>query len=323
MEGTLSGLETRTPVFDKKTGKYCVEKGRHRVRVHENFGDSPLDSEQSHKTKSKSKRKDGRFLTSPLEGSELGGETEEASLTAKKRKKRRASGVQGDAGVVYVMVDKENIGDKPKNVRKDVDIIYIDVSQEQASAKEPEARQLQAVTKRRRDEPEEVHRKVRKEKKRRKEAASCDGAEQGGASLPLPQLQPLLPVPSEGPVTPPLGAARERKSKKRKREISHNQESESPKTGSSEGWRAAPDAGTSEGRKEPRKLKKRVKKRRRRSAGDRALVPGGGCSGRPVGCEHPDVPRDPLEGHSSLAEDSATPRPPEGQTQARSEEAQR
>ncbi|KAM5330531.1 transcription termination factor 1 isoform 1-T5 [Glossophaga mutica] len=333
MEGKVSRLEIHTPVFDKKKKKYSVEKERHRMRAHENFRDSPLEGEQSHKMKSGNERRDRQLLTSPLEKLELSDGTGKASPTARKRKKRRALGAQGDAGIVYVMVDKENIKDTPKNVRKDVDIIYIDVSKEQASAEEPVAEQLHAVTKRRKHELEEALHKVREKKKHRKEAASCDGAEQGGpgAGLPQPQPQPqplsqplpLLPVPLEGPVTPPLGAARERKSKKRKRKISHNQESTRPETGSSGGWQAAHDTGTWEGRKEPRKLKKRAKKRRRGSAGDSALAPGGGCSGRPTSCECPDPPCDSPEGPSSLAEDSVTPRPPEEQTQTRSEEAQR
>ncbi|XP_045702252.1 transcription termination factor 1 [Phyllostomus hastatus] len=332
MEGTLSRLEVRTPVFDKKTETYSVEKERRRMRVHENFRDPALESEQPHRTKSKHKRKDRQFPASPREQSEPSDGTEKASPTAKKRKKGRSSGAQGDAGIVYVMVDKENIEDTPKGVRKDVDIVYIDVSKERASAKEPGARPRHAVAKRRGNEPEEAHHEVRKEKKRRKEAASCDDdddAGQGGrgasAGLPQPQPQPrpLLPVPSEGPGAPPLGAARERKSKKRKRETSHSQESERPETGGSEGRQAAHDAGASEGRGEPRKLKKRARKRRRRSAGDSAPSPGGGCSGRPVSCERPDVPPDPPEGRGSLAEDGAAARPPEEQTQARSGEAQR
>ncbi|XP_036892452.1 transcription termination factor 1 [Sturnira hondurensis] len=325
MEGKLSRLEVHTPVFDKKKKKYSVEKERHEMQAHENFRDSSLESEPSHKTKSKNKRKDRQFLTSPLEKSELSDETKEASPAAKKRKKRRALGVQGDAGVMYVMVDKENIKDTPKNVRRDVDIIYIDVSKEQASANEPEAEQLHTVTQRRKDELKEAHHnKVRKKKKRRKEAASCDDAEQGGpcASASLPQPQPLLPVPLKGPGTPPLGATHERKSKKRKREISHNQESERPETGSSEGWQAAQDAGAPQGRGEPHTLKRRARKRRRKSAGDSARVPGGGSS-RPRSCERPDTPWDSPERHSSLAEDSATPRPPEEQMQAPAEEAQR
>ncbi|XP_028385375.1 transcription termination factor 1 [Phyllostomus discolor] len=329
MEGTLSRLEVRTPVFDKKTEKYSVEKERRRMRVHENLRDPALQSEHSHKRKRKHKRKDRQFPASPLEQSEPGEETEKASPAAKKRKKGRASGAQGDAGIVYVMVDKENIEDTPKDVRKDVDIVYIDVSKGRASAKEPGARQRHAVAKRRENEPEEAHHEVRKEKKRQKEAASCDDdAGQGGRDAsaglpqPQPQPQPLPPVPSEGPGAPPLGAARERKSKKRKRETSHNRESERPETGSSEGRQAAHDAGAPEGREEPRKLKKRAKKRRRRSAGDSALAPGGG-SGHPVSCERPDVPPDSPEGRGSVAEDGAAPQQPEEQTQACSEEAQR
>uniref|UniRef100_K9INL2 Putative transcription termination factor 1 n=1 Tax=Desmodus rotundus TaxID=9430 RepID=K9INL2_DESRO len=324
MEGSLSRLEAHTPVFGKKNRKCSVEKGRHRMCAHENFRDCPLASEQSHRTMSKSKRKDCQFLTSPLEKSEPCDETKKAPSTAKKR---RVWGVQGDAGVMYVVVDKENIKDTKKNGRKDVDVIYIDVSKEQEPTKGSEAKQLHAVTKRRKNEPEEAHHKVREKKKRRKEAVSCDDAEQGGqgarAGLPQPQPQPLLPVPCEGPVTAPSGAAHKRKSKKRKRKLSHNQESEHPETGSSEGWQAAHGSGTSEGRKEHCKLKKRAKKRRRRSAGDSAVVPGGGCPGHSTSCERPDPPCDSPEGHGSLAEDSATPRLPEEQTQAPSEEAQR
>ncbi|XP_054440801.1 transcription termination factor 1 [Pteronotus mesoamericanus] len=326
MEGELSRLEIHTPIFHKKKKKkkYSVDKERHRMHAHENFRDSPLASEQSHKKKSKKKRKDRQFLTSPLEKSELCDETETVPPSAKKRKKKRALGVQGDAGIVYIMVDKENIEDKQKNTRKDVDVIYVNVNKEQASDKEPKAKEPHAVPKRRKNELEEARNKVKKKKKHRQEAAACDGAEQGGrgSRVSLPQPQPLHPTGRGGPVTlPPPEATHGSKSKKRKRKgkVPHNQESACPETDSPEGWAVGP-AGD---RKERCRLKKRAAKRRRRSSGESAPAPAGGFPGLPTSLESPDPPCGSPEGHGSLAEDSATPRQREEQTQARLEGAQR
>lgn len=281
MEGELSGLDIHTPVFDKKKKKYSVEKDRHRLHAHKSFRDAPLASEHSHKTKRREKRKDHRHLAaSPLKTSELCEEAAKAPSPAKKRKKKRALGIQDGTGVC-VMVDKENIENMPKNFRRDVDIVYIDVSREQESPGEPEADRSPAVTKCQ----EEPHSQVRekKKKKRRREAVSC-GAALGGpgpGAGPLPPPASPLPAGLGGPVAQPPGAAQEKKPEKRKRKIAHHQGCESPETVNAGGSQAAHGAGAAEGRSEPGGLKKRAKKRRRRPPGESAL------SGLPTSFEDP------------------------------------
>ncbi|XP_036185157.1 transcription termination factor 1 [Myotis myotis] len=315
MEGELSGLDIHTPVFDKKKKKYSVDKERRRMHAHGSFRDAPLASEHSHKTKKKKKRQDHqRLASSPLETSELCEEAARAPSPAKKRRKKSALGIQDGTGV-YVMVDKENIENMPKNFRRDVDIVYIDMSREQESPREPEAGESPAVTKRR----EEPRRKVRekKKKKRRREAASCDAALGGpgpGASV-LPQPESPLSAGLGGPVTQLPGAAHEKKPEKRKRKISHHQGCESPEAVNSEGAQVVHGLGTAEGRREPCRLKKRAKKRRRRAPVESAL------SGLPTSLEDPLL--DSLGGNASSIEESATPRPREEEDQACSEEAPR
>uniref|UniRef100_G1PY79 Myb-like domain-containing protein n=1 Tax=Myotis lucifugus TaxID=59463 RepID=G1PY79_MYOLU len=313
MEGELSGLDIHTPVFDKKKKKYSVDKERHRMHAHASFRDAPLASEHSHKTKKGKKRKDHQHLaSSPLKTSELCEEAAEAPSPAKKRKKKSALGIQDGTGV-YVMVDKENIENMPKNFRRDVDIVYIDMSREQESPREPEADESPAVTKR----WEEPRSKVRekKKKKRRREAASCDAALGGpgsGASV-LPQPESPLSAGLGGPVTQLPGAAHEKKPEKRKRKISHHQGCESPEAVNSEGTQVAHGPGTAEGRREPCRLKKRAKKRRQRVPVESAV------SGLPTSLEDPLL--DSLGGNASSIEESATPRPREEEDQACSEEA--
>lgn len=315
MEGELSGLDIHTPVFDKRKKRCSADEERHRIHAHERFRDAPLASEHSHKTKRGKKRKDHQHLTSsPLKTSELCEEAAEAPSPAKRRKKKSALGIQHGTGVC-VMVDKENIENMPKNFRRDVDIVYIDMSREQESPRAPEADEAPAVTQRR----EEPHNKLRekKKKKRRQEAASCDAALGGpgpGASV-LPQPESPLSAALGGPVTQLPGAAREKKPEKRKRKISHHQGRASPETVSSEGPQVVRGTGTAEGRREPCRSKKRAKRRRRRSPVGSAL------SGLPTSSEDP-LP-DSLGGNASSMGESATPRPREEENLACSEEAPR
>lgn len=316
MEGDLNRLDIRTPVFDERKTKYSAAKERHQARAHERFRDCPRAGEPSHKTKRKKKRGKPRtdcqhLASSPLRQSELCDETEKAPATGKKKKKRRrgALGMQDETGVC-VLVDKENIENMPKNFRRDVDVVFVDVGKEQESAREPEAVEPHAVTEHRENEPEGPRDRVRvrKKKKRRREAAACDAVGGGpGPSVP-PQPESLPSVGLGGRVTQLPGAAPKKKSKKRKRKSSQSQELERPETVNSEGSPLVHGAGTAEGGQEPCQLKKRAKKRRRRSSVASATF------------EDPLL--DSLEGNGSVMEESATPRPQE-ETEACSEQVQR
>lgn len=334
MEGDSSRSEIHTPVFDKKKKKHPVCKERHRRHSHENSRDSPLARELSHKPKKKKKRKGfQQMVSSPLKTSEICDETEKATCTVKKRKKRRNSVLGGpdETGGVYVMTDKENIESRPKTFRRDVDVVYVDMSKGHKSTREPEAEEAHSVTKRHKKESEERHNKIREEKKkkRRLEAASRD-ADAGWEGLPQPEShepESLLPVGLEGEVTPPPGSAHKKKSKKRKRKFSDAQESEtltvpeSLENVNAEGSHVVREVGTAEGGMGPSRNRKKAKKRRRRSSGGSALPCAGDPRGRSARSEDPLF--ESLEGNGCLIEERARPRPHEEETQARSQEVQR
>ncbi|CAK7290108.1 transcription termination factor 1 [Vulpes vulpes] len=351
MEGESSRLEIHTPVFDKKKKKYSVYKEGHLRHPHESVRDSPLASEQSRVTKNKKKRKDFQhLLSSPLKKSEICDETEMATSVPKKKrkKKHRDSGVDEETGVVYVLVDKENIENTPKNFRRDVDVVYVDVSQEQKPAKDPEAGELHSVPKSHKNELEELNCRVketkRKKKHRRKEA-SCDAEQESPpARLALPKSDPdpqelegLLSVGPEGGIPQLPVAADKKKRKKKKRKISHHQELEalagpgSVENAYSEGWQGVSEVGTTEewqgvsevGTAEvgtAGRVKKKSKKRKRRSSAESLVMPGGDFTVPAASFE--DAHSDSLEGNGALIEESAKPRPQEEKTQACLEEVQ-
>nr|XP_044634432.1 transcription termination factor 1 isoform X2 [Equus asinus] len=337
MEGESSGLEIHSPVFDKKKKKYSVYKERHRRRSHESFRDSPLANEQPHVPKSEKRRKDSWHLVSSLEKSEICDETEKATSIPKKKKKRRdhALGIGEEKDVVCVLVDKKKIKSTPENFRRDVDVIYVDVSEKQKSSKEPEADEPLSVTKSRKNESEELHNEVRekKNKKRRRKVESCDALEESlCASIAPPQSesheQESLPSADlEGEITQLPASAGKKKSKKKKRKISDDQEfevlavPESPENTCSEALPLVGEVETAEGREKAHKVKKKSKKRKRRSSVDSAVASGGDLSVLTAGFE--DTPFDLPEGNGTLMEESASPRPQEEKTEACSGEVHR
>ncbi|XP_069328273.1 transcription termination factor 1 [Eulemur rufifrons] len=231
MEGESSRFEIHTPIFDKKRKKkkkkHSVHKERHQKHSHESFRDFSLESEQPHISKGKKKRKDFQHLTSsPLKKSEICDETEKATCTHRKKKKRRHSalGVDNETGVAYVFVDNENIENTLKNSEKGVDAVHVDASIEQETTEEPEADKLHVVAKSHENESEELHHKVRKKKnKHRRESPH--------ASTPPPQSEPHEPeswpsVGPEGNIPEPPVSAKKNKSKKKKKKKSSTQDLE-------------------------------------------------------------------------------------------------
>ncbi|XP_077624543.1 transcription termination factor 1 isoform X1 [Crocuta crocuta] len=340
MEGGSNRLEIHTPVFDKKKKKYSVCKEGHLRRSPEGFGDSPLTSKQRRAAKSKKKRKAFQhFPSSPLQNSETCDEAEKATSVPKKHKKRRqrALGVDEETGVAYVLVDKENIENTPKNFRRDVDVVYVDTNKGQ----EPEADEPQSVPKSHGNESKEPPRKVREKKSRkhRKTMAPGDGV-QGSpcASLALPEAEAHEPeaplcVHPEGKIAQLLTSADKKKSKKkkRKRRISDNQGLEaSPgpegvekgvENAHSEGSGGFGEVGTAEGRQDASSVKKKSKKRKRRSSVESPVAPGGEFSVPAASLE--DTRFDALEDSGTSVEESVKPRPQEEKTQAWLEEVQR
>nr|XP_030694335.1 transcription termination factor 1 isoform X7 [Globicephala melas] len=336
MEGESSRLETHTPGFIKKKTKRSVHKERHGRHPHESFRDSSLANEQADITKGKKKRKDAQCLvSSPLKKSEICDETEKAASIPKKSKKRRkgALGVDKEAGVAYVLVNKENIENTPKNFTKNVDVVYIDVSKKRKSTKAPEADEPHLVTTSHEHESE-LHDKVRekKQKKHRRKVASCDAVQESlGASITLPgsesqEQEPQPPMGQEGEIAQLPVSADQSKSKKRKRKRANDQEFEAlpaPESAEniySEESQVIGEVGTAGGNQESSGLKKKSKKRKRRSV-DTAAAPGGDFSVLRTNSE--DTLFDSVEGHGTLIEESVKPRPQEEKPQACSEEVQR
>ncbi|XP_058997794.1 transcription termination factor 1 [Mustela lutreola] len=335
MEGELSRLEIHTPVFDKKKKKYSVYKEGHLRHPHESVRDSPLASEPSHGTKNKKKRKNRQhLLPPPSEKSGICGEMEKATSKPKKNKKKRhkASEMDEEAGVVYVVVDKENIENTPKNFRGDVDVVYVDVSQEQKPTKESEADEPHSVPKSQKNESEELHHKVRERKRRKhhRHMASCGAEQESLAALPESEPweleTPLSVDPGGGIPQQPVSADKKKKSKKKKRKIAHDQElealpgHESLEVAYSEGWQGVSEVGTAEGSKEAGRVKKKSKKKKRRASVEGPVAPGADFAAPAASFE--DTHSDSLERSSALIEESMKLRP-QKKTQACLGEEQR
>ncbi|XP_008561853.1 PREDICTED: transcription termination factor 1 isoform X1 [Galeopterus variegatus] len=339
MEGESNRFEIYTPVFDKKKKKYSVHKKGHRKRSHESFTDSSLTSEQSQITKSKKKRKDFQHLiSSPLKNSEICDETEKATSTPKKKKKRRKSvlGVDKETAVTCVLVDKKKIEKTRKNFRKDVDVVYVDMSKAEKSIKEPEADEWHAVTKSCKNESEELHDKVRekKNKKRRRKVTSCDAVQEScpvSITLPHPESheQELLSVDLEGEITDLPVSAEKDKSKRKKKKKSKKQEfealvmPESLENTYPAGSQVVGEVETAEGSdalngvQESNNIKKKSKKRKHISVKS-AVASGDDFSMLSKNSEN--TPFDSLEGDGTLIEESVKPRPQKKKTQAYPEE---
>lgn len=226
---------------------------------------------------------------------------------------------------MYVVVDKENIENAPKNLRRDVDVIYVEMSEKRQSAPEPRAADVApSVAKRREDasEPRGPVREAKPKRPRRLEAAP-GGPVQGdaGAGLALSPSEPPEQGPpllagrdSEGARLP--GSARKKKSKKRKRKFWDDQGPEALavpeglENKSSAGSRVVAEVGTVEGGREASRTQSRAKAGRPRPAVDSALEVLGATLGDPGG-------------DGTLTEESVTPRPPEKESPACGDEAWR
>ncbi|XP_012599550.2 transcription termination factor 1 [Microcebus murinus] len=309
MEGESSRFEIHTPIFDKKKKKHSVHKERHQKRSHESFRDFSLVSEQTHVTKRKKKRKDFQQLTSsPLKKSEIHDETEKATCTHRKKKRRRHSalGVDEETGAVYVFVDEENTENTRKNSKKGACALRVDTSIEREITKEPAADKLQVVAKSHENESEEPHCKVRKKKKnRRRTGASCDAPwESQHPSVPSPQVDPHQqePWPSvglEGSLPEPLVSAKKNKSNKKKRRKSNKQELEAlARPECAEGPQAAREVGTAlMGLGAPGDAREKARKKKRASVGS-GVASADGVSALSQNSENPQS--DALESHGPL-----------------------
>ncbi|XP_060056428.1 transcription termination factor 1 isoform X2 [Erinaceus europaeus] len=329
MEGKSSRLGVHTPAFDKKKERHSVHKERLQKHSHESFRDSVLANELT--PKSEKKRKDFQHLiSSPLGKSELSDETEKATSMSKKKKKKRERGlgVDKETGIVYVLVDKENIENIQENL-SDVDVVYVDNSKEQKSTKEPEKEEPDSDNK-----SEELPVKVKKKKgkKHKRTVASCDVVQEiPYAPLALPQSEAheqgsLFSVGLESEMTQlPVSADRKKSKKKKRKRLSHQEfetayEPETPENVYSEGPQVGSYMGTAEGSEEPTSIKKMSKKRKQMSSAGNAIVSAGDSLVHSLSAE--DILFDSLESNDTLIED-VTSEPQEEEARVDSKEGQR
>ncbi|KAM6169973.1 transcription termination factor 1-like [Rhynchocyon petersi] len=192
MKGKPNPSEIHIPVADKKKKK---KKHLTDQEIHQwsstSFDDGCLENEQNQMTISKKKRENKQHLMSfPLNQSEISDTNERAKMTLKKKKKKRKGslGVDKVSDVACVLVDKENIENTPKNLRRDIDVKYVDRSTEQKSAKDSKADKLPSVPTSC-YESEEMHHKVRrkKHKKHHSTGASSNTQEDLPSSIALYQ----------------------------------------------------------------------------------------------------------------------------------------
>ncbi|XP_048201420.1 transcription termination factor 1 [Perognathus longimembris pacificus] len=232
MEGKPSRYEIHTPVPDKKKKKYSVYKKKKQKWAQESFRDSSVASDQPQVNK-KRRRKDVQQLMSPLEKSELCDKTEKTTSTHKKKKKRQNVVWEvEETGVVRVLVDKKNIENMPKDFRKDVDMVYVAMSEEQKSAKADKTGKLNTVAKMDKNASKQFCKKAKKKKSKTPEGkvAFWDITQESQkASIAPPESeshtqQSLPSVHLQGKNIDLPVSAKKIKPKKKKKKLSGNQE---------------------------------------------------------------------------------------------------
>nr|XP_040142466.1 transcription termination factor 1 isoform X2 [Ictidomys tridecemlineatus] len=334
MEGESNRFEIHTPVFDKKNKKYFAYKERPQKHAHESFRISSLEGDQLQITKSKKKKDFQLLISSPLKKPEICDQTEKATSTNKKKKKRRKSalGVDPETGVAYVLVDKENIENTPKNLGRDVDVVYVDISREQNSAEGCVVGEHTA-TESPKGGPEEPWSGARGRKSRSQPGGvAAPQGPQGSIVLPQPESRaqpPLFSLSLEGEISEPPMSTGKKKSKKKKRKRSSVQEWEaSAEPGDlahhpSEEPQMAIEAEAGEGSDTLKRVRRSsaVKKaKRRRHVSAESPVESGGSSA--LDENSGNTRSGSLEGESTMMEERVTVRSLEGRAQAAQGEKQ-
>ncbi|KAM4877726.1 transcription termination factor 1 isoform 2-T5 [Thomomys bottae] len=320
MEGKAGRFEIHTPVSDKKKKKCSMYKEKPQNWAQESVGTISVANDQPQVTKKK-RKKDFQQLMSPLEKSELCDETEKTTSTHKKKKKRQnfVWGVE-ETGVVRVLVDKGNIENMPKDFRKDVDVVYVAVSEEQKSAKADKIGKLNTVA------SKEPCKKPKKKKNKTPEGKVINPdviQESQKASVTLAQSeshaqQSLPSVDLHNKNTDLLVSAKKNKSKKRKKKMSDNQDLEAVTTpeslhcSSCEGAQVVREVGTGEGSDAFKRAKgshsmKRKSKKREQVPAESTPVTGDEVSLLKTNGEN-TVSVSP-EGEGVLMEENVDPRP--------------
>ncbi|XP_027242081.2 transcription termination factor 1 isoform X1, partial [Cricetulus griseus] len=255
------------------------------------------------------KRKESQQLTSSLlKNSETFHKAKKTTSTHKKKKRSSVWEVDMETGII--LVNKENMENLLESSRKDVDIVYVDISKGQKSAKVDKAEKL-SIAESLKHDYQELHSDVKRKKNQKhpKKVVSWDAVEESQPeSITLPHSESLSSVHLEGRSTGLLVSHK----KMSKEKVSRNQELGAVP----ESLDSAHPGGDGERVKGSDRSRKKTKK--------------GKCASVAIATSSDNVPLldnyaenaflDSLEGGDALREEDVDRRPRKAETQACSSE---
>ncbi|MEJ1271758.1 transcription termination factor RNA polymerase I [Cricetulus griseus] len=255
------------------------------------------------------KRKESQQLTSSLlKNSETFHKAKKTTSTHKKKKRSSVWEVDMETGII--LVNKENMENLLESSRKDVDIVYVDISKGQKSAKVDKAEKL-SIAESLKHDYQELHSDVKRKKNQKhpKKVVSWDAVEESQPeSITLPHSESLSSVHLEGRSTGLLVSHK----KMSKEKVSRKQELGAVP----ESLDSAHPGGDGERVKGSDRSRKKTKK--------------GKCASVAIATSSDNVPLldnyaenaflDSLEGGDALREEDVDRRPRKAETQACSSE---
>ncbi|XP_057611733.1 transcription termination factor 1 isoform X2 [Chionomys nivalis] len=272
-----------------------------------------LESERPHIAKRKKGREFQQLTSSLLKNSET---FHKAKKTISTHKKKRSSVWEVDVETGIILVNKENIENLLESSRKDVDIVYVDVSKGQKSAEADKAEEL-SVAESQKHDCQELHTDVRSKKNQKhlKKVVCRDAVrESQHENIILPHSESLSSMNLEGKSTELVMSCK----KKSKEKVVTNQElGVMPESvGSTHPGGEAGTGEVGERIKGSHSIRKKSKKRKCASvpiatSGDNVSLPDDNAENALV---------DSLEGSNALREEDVDHRPREAGTQACSSE---
>ncbi|XP_032758837.1 transcription termination factor 1 [Rattus rattus] len=192
--------ESQTPAQENlESEQPWKAKKKKRRRESQTPAEESLESEQPWKAKRKKKKeKESQQLTSSLLKNSETFHKAKKTTAAHKKKKNSVWEVDMETGII--LVDKENMENLLETSRKDVDIVYVDMSKGQRSAKVNETEELPMAETQKRD-CRELHSDIRSKKNQKHpQKIAPQDAIQGTQPerISLPQSESLSPVDIEG-----------------------------------------------------------------------------------------------------------------------------
>ncbi|XP_075841723.1 transcription termination factor 1 isoform X2 [Microtus pennsylvanicus] len=305
--------ESQTPAPESLESEHPHIAKRKNRRESQTPAPESLESEHPHIAKRKKGREFQQLTSSLLKNSET---FHKAKKTISTHKKKRSSVWEVDVKTGIILVNKENIENLLESSRKDVDIVYVDVSKGQKSAEADKAEEM-SVAESQKHDCQELHTDVRSKKNQKhlKKVVSRDAVrESQHENIILPHSESLSSVNLEGKSTE-LAVSCKKKSEEK---VFKNQELEvMPESVGS--THPGGEAGTGEGGeriKGSHSIRKKSKKRKCASvpvatSGDNVSLPDDSAE---------NVLADSLEGSKALREEDVDHRPREAGTQACSSE---